>query len=212
MKRIVAINASPRFNWNTARLVEAAAEGAREAGAEAEIIHLYKLEPFKGCISCFGCKLQETFGSCVVKDSLTDVLDKIRRADGLILGSPNYLSEMTAGFRALFERLVFQSLTYNKERPNCNEHMITIVFITTSNCAESLYDKLGYTAMLKRYKWLLERHVGPTKIMICGNTLQVDDYGKYDWTVFDPEEKKERHDKVFPAKLREAYELGAGLV
>lgn len=212
MKYIVAVNASPRINWNTARLVEAAAMGAREAGAETEIIHLYRLEHYKGCISCFGCKLPESFGKCVVKDGLTDVLEKIRKADGLILGSPNYLSEMTAGFRALYERLVFQSLTYNKERPNCNEHMIPVLLIHTSNCDESYYDRTGYTAMLERYKNTLERFVGPTKVITYGNTLQVDDYSKFDWTVFNPDEKKARHETVFPVKLKEAYKLGAELV
>ena len=212
MKYVVAINASPRSSWNTAQLVEAAAKGAQEAGATAEIIHLYKLEPFKGCISCFGCKLPNSFGKCVVKDGLTEVLDKIRKADALILGSPNYLGELTAGFRALYERLVFQSLTYNKERPNCNEHMIPVLLITTSNCDESLYDKIGYTAMLEGYKQRLERFVGPTKTMIYGNTLQVDDYSKYNWTIFDPVEKKAHHKEVFPLKLKEAYKLGAGLV
>lgn len=212
MKYIVAINASPRIDWNTAKLVESAAKGAQEAGAAAEVIHLYTLEPFKGCISCFACKLPNTFGKCVVKDGLKDVLDKIRKADGLILGSPNYLGNMTAGFRALYERLIFQSLTYNKEKPNCNEHMIPVLLIHTSNCDESVYDKTGYTAMLKDYKQKLERFVGPTKVMIYGNTLQVNDYSKYDWTYFDPVEKKFHHEEVFPLKLREAYELGAGLV
>jgi len=212
MKHVVAINASPRSSWNTAQLVEAAAKGAQEAGATIEIIHLYNLEPFKGCISCFGCKLPNSFGKCVVKDGLTEVLDKIRKADALILGSPNYLGELTAGFRALYERLVFQSLTYNKERPNCNEHMIPVLLITTSNCDESLYDKIGYTAMLEGYKQRLERFVGPTKTMIYGNTLQVDDYSKYNWTIFDPVEKKAHHKEVFPLKLKEAYKLGAGLV
>jgi len=212
MKHVVAINASPRSSWNTAQLVEAAAKGAQEAGATIEIIHLYNLEPFKGCISCFGCKLPNSFGKCVVKDGLTEVLDKIRKADALILGSPNYLGELTAGFRALYERLVFQSLTYNKERPNCNEHMIPVLLITTSNCDESLYDKIGYTAMLEGYKQRLERFVGPTKTMIYGNTLQVDDYSKYNWTIFDPVEKKAHHKEVFPLKLKEAYKLGAGLI
>lgn len=212
MKYIVAINASPRSNWNTSKLVEAAARGVQEAGASAEIIHLYKLEPFKGCISCFGCKLPETFGRCVSKDGLLEVLDKIRKADGLILGSPNYLGNLTAGFRALYERLIFQSLTYNKERPNCNEHMIPVLLITTSNCAESLYDKIGYTAMLESYKQMLERFVGPTKIMIYGNTLQADDYSKYNWTIFNPNDKKARHEEVFPLKLKEAYELGKKLI
>lgn len=211
MKYIVAVNGSPRSGWNTSQLVGAAAKGAKEAGAAAEVIDLYKLEPFKGCISCFGCKLTKTFGKCVLKDGLSDVLEKIRKADGLILGSPNYLGNFTAGFRALYERLIFQSLTYNKERPNCNEHMIPVLLITTSNCDESLYDKSGYTAMLENYKQMLERFVGPAKILIYGNTLQVDDYSKYDWTIFDPAEKKARHEKVFPLKLKEAYELGTVL-
>lgn len=93
MKYIVAINASPRSGWNTGRLVAAAAKGARGAGADVEVIDLYKLKPFQGCISCFGCKLPKTFGRCVSEDGLSEVLDKIRRADGLILGSPNYLGK-----------------------------------------------------------------------------------------------------------------------
>ena len=212
MKYIVAINASPRSGWNTGRLVEAAAEGARGAGADVEVIDLYKLKPFQGCISCFSCKLPKTFGRCVSEDGLSEVLDKIRRADGLVIGSPNYLGNLTAGFRALYERLIFQYLTYNKERPNCNEHMIPVLLITTSNCDESFYDKVGYKAMLNGYKQMLERFIGPTKVMICGNTLQVDDYSKYNWTVFDPEKKRAHHEVAFPNKLKEAYELGAGLV
>ena len=42
-KSIVAINASPRVKWNTAQLVRAAADGAEDAGAQAEVINLYQL-------------------------------------------------------------------------------------------------------------------------------------------------------------------------
>jgi len=212
MKYVVAINASPRKGWNTSRLVEEAARGARDKGAETDIIDIYRLKPFQGCISCFGCKLPETFGRCVSRDGLSEVLEKIREADGLILGSPNYLGNLSSGFRALYERLVFQYLTYNKDRPSCNEHMIPVLLIMTSNCDESLYDKAGYTALLENYKRMLERYVGPTRIMVCGNTLQVEDYSRYNWTIFDPEQKKARHETVFPLKLKEAYELGAELV
>jgi Multimeric flavodoxin WrbA len=59
-------------------------------------------------------------GHCIIKDGLTPVLDAIRESDGLIIGSPNYLSELTASFRALYERLIFQNLTYNAETPCCN--------------------------------------------------------------------------------------------
>ena len=43
MKKIVAINCSPRTTWNTAALVREAAKGAQEQGAEVEVFDLYKL-------------------------------------------------------------------------------------------------------------------------------------------------------------------------
>ena len=48
MKKIIAINASPRSEWNTGSLVREAAKGAESAGAEVEVIDLYKLKNFKG--------------------------------------------------------------------------------------------------------------------------------------------------------------------
>lgn len=48
MKKIVAINASPRVTWNTSSLVREAAKGAESEGAEVKIFDLYKLEKFTG--------------------------------------------------------------------------------------------------------------------------------------------------------------------
>lgn len=208
MRKIVAINASPRASWNTAALVREAAKGAEAAGAEVKIFDLYKLEKFTGCISCFGCKLPDNLGTCVYRDGLTPVLEEIRSADGLIMGSPNYLGDVSAAFRALYERLIFQSLSYKTEPRSYNKRLIPVLFIMTSNFAEEDYGKAGYDKMLEKYKDRLDRMVGPTKIMISGNTLQVKDYSIYDWTMFDVEAKKERHEKVFPEEMKKAFALG----
>lgn len=212
MKKIVAINASPRTSWNTASLVREATKGAESEGAEVKVFDLYKLEKFTGCISCFGCKLPEHLGVCICKDGLTEVLDEIRSADGLIIGTPNYLGDVSAACRSLYERLVFQSLTYKNEPRSYNQHLIPILFIMTSNCAEEYYDKIGYDRMLENYKSTLSGMVGPTKIMVCGNTLQVSDYSKYNWTMFDPEAKKAHHEEIFPKELEKAFSLGAEIV
>ena len=45
--KAIAINGSPRKNWNTATLLRKAIDGAASAGAEVELVHLYDLE-FKG--------------------------------------------------------------------------------------------------------------------------------------------------------------------
>ena len=107
-KKIVVVNASPRLNFNTDTLLTNAAKGAESKGATIEKFDLYRLDKYTGCISCFGCKKNVNKGHCIIKDGLTKVLDAIREADGLIIGSPNYLSEMSAGFRALYERLISQ--------------------------------------------------------------------------------------------------------
>lgn len=89
MKKIIAINCSPWPAWNMATLVREAARGAEYQGAEVTVIDLYKMEKFTGCISCFGCKLPENLGKCICRDGLTPMLDAVRNADGLIIGTPN---------------------------------------------------------------------------------------------------------------------------
>ncbi len=209
MKKIVVVNAGPRKGWNTDILITEAAKGAQEAGAEIQRFDLFSLERYTGCISCFGCKKERFKAHCVCRDGLTPVLDAIREADGLILGSPNYLSQMTASFRALYERLIFQSLTYNRENPCCNERLIPVLLIMTSNAPDTMY-----TALLENYRQTLNTFVGPTEVLVSGNTLQLKDYSKTDWpwTMFDPEDKKKRRETVFPEEVKKACRMGAALV
>lgn len=208
-KRIVVVNAGPRKGWNTDTLITEAAKGAEATGAEIIRFDLFRLEKYTGCISCFGCKKEKFKGHCVCKDGLTPVLDAIRSADGLIIGSPNYLSEMTASFRALYERLIFQSLTYNLETPCVNQNVIPVLLIMTSNAPDT-----AYQGLLQNYKQTLSRFVGPTEVFVSGNTLQLKDYSKTDWqwTMFDPTAKKERHDTVFPQECQKAFDMGKALV
>ena len=204
-KKIVVVNASPRKGWNTDTLLMEAAKGAEAAGAEIVKFDLFKLEKCTGCISCFGCKREKFKGHCICKDGLTPVLDAIREADGLIIGSPNYLSEMTASFRALYERLIFQNLTYNVENPCCNERPIPVLFIMTSNAPDTMY-----TSLIENYKQTLSRFVGPTETFVAGNTLQLKDYSKTDWpwTMFNPDDKIQRHETVFPEECKKVFEMG----
>ena len=207
-KKIILVNAGPRKGWNTDTLLTEAAKGAQDAGAVVERFDLFRLEKYTGCISCFGCKKEKFKGHCICRDGLAPVLDAIREADGLIIGSPNYLSELTASFRALYERLIFQNLTYNTETPCCNEHPIPVLLIMTSNAPDTMY-----TGLLQNYQQTLSRFVGPTDVFVSGDTLQLKDYSKTDWpwTLFDPEAKKRRHETVFPEEIKKVYQMGKTL-
>ncbi len=207
-KKIIAVNAGPRKGWNTDTLIDEAVKGAESAGAVVEKFDLFKLGKYTGCISCFGCKKEKNKGHCICRDGLTPVLDAIRDADGLIIGSPNYLGELTSSFRALYERLVFQNLTYSMDPICCNENMIPVLLIMTSNAPDT-----GYHGLMRNYQQTMSRFVGPTEIFVSGDTLQLKDYSKTDWPwYFNAEAKYQRHETVFPKECKKAFELGTDLV
>ena len=175
---------------------------------EVQKFNLFRLEKYSGCISCFGCKKEKYKRHCIRRDGLTEILDAIREADGLIIGSPNYLGDLTASFRALYERLVFQNLTYNSEVPCCNENPIPSLIIMTSNAPDN-----AYLPMLQNYQNVFNGFVGPTEIFVSGETLQLKDYSKTDWPLyFNAEERYERHETIFPIERKEAFEKGKNLV
>ena len=206
MKKIVAINASPRKGWNTDMIVMEAAKGAESAGAYIKKTDLYKTEKFTGCISCFGCKREKNLGQCIYKDGLAPVLEEIRKADGLIIGSPNYLGDFSAAFRSLYERLVFQYITYNTEVQSYNDHRIPVLLIMTSNAPDD-----SYMELMNKYKAVFDSFIGPTEILAVGETMQVSDYSQFNWTMFNAEDRKVKRETVFPEQCRKAFEAGVRL-
>jgi len=112
--KIIAINGSPRKNANTATLLKNALEGAAKQGAQTELIHLYDLN-YQGCVSCFACKLKngKSYGKCAHKDELKPLLEKLRDADAIVLGSPIYFGNITGMMRSFIERLAFQYTVYD---------------------------------------------------------------------------------------------------
>ena len=83
-----------------------------------------------------------------------------------------------------------------------------MLLIMTSNAPDT-----GYLGLLRNYQQTLSRFVGPTELLVSGNTLQLKDYSKTDWpwTMFNPEEKLERHETVFPMEMEKARRIGAAL-
>ena len=57
--KAIFVNGSPRKKWNTFKMLESAMNGAQDAGAECEMVNLYDID-FKGCKSCFACKLKNS--------------------------------------------------------------------------------------------------------------------------------------------------------
>jgi multimeric flavodoxin WrbA len=206
---VIAINGSPRKTWNTATLLRNALEGAASKGAETELVHLYDMD-FKGCTSCFACKLKggKSYGRCAVRDELTPVLERIAKADALILGSPIYFGNVTGEMRSFMERLLFPNLTYTRPPQTLVTRKIPAAFVYTMNVSEQLM-KENYGAVIAANESLLTMIFGKAESLFCNETLQFEDYDKMVFSYFDPEERKERRRTVFPQDCRRAFDLGA---
>lgn len=211
--KVIAINGSARKNWNTHILLKKALEGAQSAGAQTELINLYDLE-YKGCIGCLACKVKgsKKLGHCVVNDGLKPVLDKIDKSDGLILGSPIYLGDITAMMRALWERLIFQHLNYDDYSKPFSTGNLRTAFVYTMNVSEAYISQVGYDDIFKKYEATLDSYFDYTGTLLSTETLQVDNYSKYHMAGFHEADRKKRRNDVFPDDCRKAYDLGKAIV
>ncbi len=207
--KIIAVNGSPRKQWNTARLLEKALEGAAAAGAETKLVHLYDLT-FKGCVSCFACKRigGSSYGRCAVRDGLTPLLDELASADAFILGSPVYLYAETGEMRSCIERLCFQYLRYANPPATLFPRRIRTALVYTMNIPEGMVAEMGLGQHIEISRGFMERTFGHCETLLATDTLQFDDYSKYENTLFDPDAKQRRYREVFPQDEARACELG----
>ena len=207
--KLLAVNGSPRKQWNTAQLLENVMEGAKSAGMDAKLVHIYDFG-FKGCISCFGCKRVggANYGRCSVRDDLTPLLDEIYSTDALVFGSPLYFMTETGEMRSFMERACFPYVCYSNPPTTLFPRKIRNAFVYTMNMGEELAASMGAAAHLNKTKFFMEMVFGPCEVQICYDTLQYTDYKAHGNVLFDGDAKKQRNEEVFPKDMKQAFELG----
>lgn len=105
--RVVAFNGSGRKDGNTCLLLKIVLEELDKEGLETELIQMAERDPIQGCVSCFRCMERKNMRCAIETDPFNDYFRKISEADGILLGSPVYFSDITAGMKALIERCGF---------------------------------------------------------------------------------------------------------
>ena len=103
--KVLLINGSPKAKGNTAFALEQMAEVFAAQGIDTEIIQVGHLS-IRGCIACGSCYKT---GKCVFVDAVNEVAEKLRTADGLVLGSPVYYASANATLTAFLDRLFYSS-------------------------------------------------------------------------------------------------------
>ncbi|MFH1123466.1 MAG: flavodoxin family protein [Pseudomonadota bacterium] len=107
--KVVAFNGSSRENGNTAILMNTALEELTREGIESELIQLAG-ESLQGCIACRECFEKKNKRCAVKKDNLNRYLEKMLEAQGILLGSPVYFTDVSANMKALMERCGYVSI------------------------------------------------------------------------------------------------------
>ncbi len=211
--KIIAINGSPRKNWNTATLLNKAIEGAASKGAETELIHLYSLK-YRGCISCFSCKRKDgEHGRCSAKDDLTPLLEKLKTVDTIVLGSPIYFMTITSGMSAFLERFLFSNFLYDTNLSTAFPKKIQSGIIYTMNVTEQQMEDFEIKKQLRYYEQMLGRILGKTpKILYSCNTYQFDNYDNYVSSYFSEKAKAKHKAEQFPIDCEKAFNMGVELV
>jgi multimeric flavodoxin WrbA len=210
--KVMAINGSPRKDWNTATLLQKALEGAASQGAETELVHLYDLD-FKGCKSCFACKTRgdESYGKCAVEDDLAPILQRAAEADAIILGSPFYFGTASGEMRSFMERLMFPYLAYTGPPRSLFPRKINTGFIYTMNARQEGMKPSGQEGRVTQNERLLQMLFGASESLCSYDTYQFEDYSKVVADLFDVEQKKKRREEVFPKDCAKAFEMGVRL-
>ena len=178
MSKIIVLVGSSRKGGNTDLLARSFAEGAGKSN-EVELISVedYKVQPCLGCNSCF----KREDHSCIQKDDMGKIYDKLMEADVLVIASPVYFYGLSAQLKAIIDRL------HNPIRDMFKIRKLAMLLVGAATLPE-LFD-----AILMQYRLIL-------------NFFKLEDAG----TVL-VRGAKERGDVENGESLQEAYRLGESI-
>lgn len=106
--KVVAFNGSPRPHGNTAQSIQIVFAELQKEGIETELVQLGGRKLF-GCLACGKC--WETKNNRCIRqdDEMNSLIAKLQEADGIIIGSPTYFSNVSTEVKALIDRAGFVS-------------------------------------------------------------------------------------------------------
>jgi len=101
--KVIAFNGSARKDGNTAILIRQVFGELEAEGIETELVQLAG-QKIRGCTACGQCYKNKNQRCVIENDVVNDCIEKMRAADGIILGSPTYFADLTSEMKALIDR------------------------------------------------------------------------------------------------------------
>lgn len=178
-KKVLIISTSLRGGSNSDILARECERGAKEVGHEVEYISL-KGKEIKFCIGCLSC---QSNGTCVLKDDVAEIMDKVKNAEIIVFATPIYYYEMSGQMKTLIDRL-------NPLYPTDYKFREIYMIATAAEEEESTFEK-AYNGL---QGWVDCFEKAELKGIVTGGGIN------------DPNEAS-KHTEV----MKKAYDLGKGL-
>jgi multimeric flavodoxin WrbA len=113
--KVVLFNGSPRKEGNTYHCLNTVMEELKSADIECDYVWI-GMEKLQGCTHCNKCR-ETNDQKCALKgDKMNEYIQKMLEADGIIIGSPTYFSDLTTSTKALIERAGFATSRHFKNK------------------------------------------------------------------------------------------------
>jgi len=146
--KVVAFNGSPNQEGNTYHGIKMVAEELQTEGIEVEIVHVGN-KIIRGCIACGGCAKNQNEKCVLPGAEVNEWIQKMKEADGIILGSPVHYSSISASMKAFLDR-AFYVASANKSMLR-HKVGISVVAVRRSggvNTFDQLNNYINYSEML----------------------------------------------------------------
>lgn len=155
--KIVAVNGSHRAGKSTAVVLQEVLNAASARGAQVELVELSKLD-IGYCIGCNACLRTDT---CAIRDDMDILVGKLLEADGIVWGTPDYFSEVTARMKCMMDRTRPLHMVENKLKGKVAGIVVTAGL---NNCgAESAVESLRRFCATHEMLVLNSRPAGPVR-------------------------------------------------
>ncbi|MBI5538517.1 MAG: flavodoxin family protein [Bacteroidia bacterium] len=146
--KVIAINGSPKKEGNTFNALNIVGNEISSAGINFEILHIGN-KMIHGCMACGKCAINQDQKCTIITDELNEWIQKIKEADGIILGSPVYYSGIAGTMKSFLDRLFYVSTSNgNLFRHKVGAAVVAVRRSGGSSTLDSLYHYLTYSEMI----------------------------------------------------------------
>ncbi|MFX0057340.1 MAG: flavodoxin family protein [Candidatus Hodarchaeota archaeon] len=101
--KVVLFNGSPRKEGNTYHSLKIVMDELKAEGIECDYVWI-GMDKLQGCTACFKCIDNDDQKCVLTGDKMNEYIEKMLEADGIIIGSPTYFSNLSTSIKALIER------------------------------------------------------------------------------------------------------------